>query len=78
MKRLVSYYDGDKMASLKFTEVSKFLYAHFNDEKCPADIASNVLQTSDVYQSQEVENSNVQSEAEPIIRTLVENIRITF
>ena len=37
------------MASLKFTEVSKFLYAHFHDEtsRCQADIASNELQTCD-------------------------------
>lgn len=68
------------MASLKFSEVSKFLYAHFHDEtsRCQADIASNELQTSDVYQPQEFENSNFEAEAEPIIRTLVENMRIIF
>ena len=49
MKRFC-YLDGHKMASLKFSEVSKLLNAHFNNEtsRCQAEIASNELQTSDV------------------------------
>ena len=39
------------MASLKFSEVSKLLNAHFNDEtsRCQDEMASNEFQTSDVY-----------------------------
>ena len=49
MKRFC-YLDGHKMASLKFSEVSKLLNAHFNNEtsRYQAEIASNELQTSDV------------------------------
>ena len=68
------------MASLKFNEVTKLLNARFNDEtsRCQAEIASNDLQKSDVYQLQESKKSNPQSEEEQIIRTIVEDIRITF
>ena len=41
-------------------------------------MASNKLQSSDVYQPQEIENSNPQSEEEEKIRILIEDIRITF
>ena len=73
MKILFCYLDGHKMASLKFSEVSKLLNANFNDKtsRCQAKIASNELQTSDVYQPQEIENSNPQFEEKPLIRTLV-------
>ena len=51
MKRLLCYLDELKMASLKFSEVSKLLNAHFNDEtsRCQDEMASNEFQTSDVY-----------------------------
>lgn len=68
------------MASVKFSKVSKLLNANFNDKTslCQAKIASNKLQSSDVYQPQEVENSYPQFEEEDKIRTLFEHIRITF
>ena len=80
MKILFCYLDGHKMASLKFSEVSKLLNTNFNDKtsRCQAKIASNELQTSDVYQPQKIENSNRQFEEKPLIRTLVEDARITF
>ena len=45
------------------------LNAYFNDETswCQAEIASNELQTSNVYQTQEAENSDPRSEEEQII-----------
>ena len=45
------------------------LNAHFDDETswCQAEIASNELQTSNVYQTQEAKNSNPRSEEEQII-----------
>ena len=45
------------------------LNAHFDDETswCQAKIASNELQTSNVYQTQEAKNSNPRSEEEQII-----------
>ena len=82
-----------KMAGLKFSEVSEILNAHFNKEKSlerkvttqpneivqyPEEVAVDDLQTSDANQPHEIENSIAQSEEEQIIRTLVEDIRITF
>ena len=79
MKRLFCLY-GHIMASVKFSKVSKLLNANFNDKTswCQRKIASNKLQSSDVYQPQEVENSYPQFEEEDKIRTLIEHIRITF
>ena len=68
------------MEIVKFSKVSKLLNANFNDKTwwCQAKMASNKLQSSDVYQPQEIENSNPQSEEEEKIRILIEDIRITF
>ena len=82
-----------KMGGLKFSEVSEILNVHFNKEKSletkvttqpnetvqhPKEVAVDDLQTSDAYQPHEIENSIAHSEKEQTIRTLVEDIQITF